>query len=62
MTQYQIYQKIQENNALIKKSVQSDTFVLNEAVVKLLDENRALQKKCHHEFEDKTCKWCSFNK
>lgn len=53
-----IRQKINENNKRIETILRPDTFVLNEEVKALLDENRKLQQECEHRFENGVCVYC----
>lgn len=54
----EIYQRIQDNNRLIQDVMRLNTFVLNNTVSELLEENRRLQAQCKHEYEDGACIYC----
>lgn len=58
MTGFEIKQKIDENNQVIEAIVSPNFFTLNNTVSKLLQENRELQKQCHHHFIDGYCEYC----
>ena len=54
-----IKQRIDANNALIEKNLFVNTFTLNNIVADILVENKKLQEKCPHEFdEDGFCIYC----
>ena len=54
----EIKRKIDENNKVIQEITSSNLFVLNNAVAKLLAENRELQKQCTHHFTNGYCDYC----
>ena len=58
MTQEEIKEKIENNNNLIKKLMEPNTFVLNNTIYTLLEENKKLQSICNHTFEDGYCIYC----
>ena len=54
-----IKQRIDANNALIEKNLSVNIFTLNNTVSELLEDNRQLQEKCPHKFdEDGFCIYC----
>ena len=59
MTSIEIKQRIDENNKTIQAAFQPNNFMLNNMVRDLLNENKALQDQCKHEFdEDDFCIFC----
>lgn len=58
MTNMEIYTKIQQNNKIIESLFNPSQWTLNNAVAELLEENRALQKQCKHNFVDGYCEYC----
>ena len=55
----EIKEEIHKNNELIKSYLTPDSFVLNNAVSKLLSKNAELRKGCPHEFnEEGYCIYC----
>lgn len=55
----EIRKKIDENNKRISELLSPCTFILNNTVGELISENRKLQEKCNHEFdEDGFCVYC----
>lgn len=58
MTNQEIGEIIRENNERIEELMNPNQFVLNNTVAELLEENRALQEQCTHEFEDGFCIYC----
>ena len=58
MTQLQIKEAIDKNNALIEHLINPSQFTLNNAVRELLNQNAELQKQCKHSFVDGFCEYC----
>lgn len=58
MTNLQIKEKIDSNNAIIANILSPNIFTLNSTVANLLEENRKLQAQCHHSFIDGYCEYC----
>ena len=58
MTQLQIKEVIDKNNALIEQLINPSQFTLNNAVRELLNQNAELQKQCKHSFVDGFCEYC----
>lgn len=58
MTNQEIHDKIDANNAMIETLMTPSKFVLNNAVAELIKENTELQKQCIHEFKDGYCIHC----
>lgn len=58
MTQLQIKEAIDKNNALIEQLINPSQFTLNNAVRELLNQNAELQKHCKHSFVDGFCEYC----
>ena len=58
MNVIEIRQKIDSNNKIIKQIMNPSSFVLNNSISDLLEENRKLQKECPHQFEDGFCIYC----
>jgi hypothetical protein len=58
MTQLQIKEAIDKNNALIEQLINPSQFTLNNAVRELLNQNAELQKQCKHSFVDGFCEYC----
>ena len=58
MHNIEIKERIDSNNKLIEDLMKPNTFVLNNTVRQLLQENADLQKKCNHEFEGGYCLYC----
>lgn len=57
--QLEIKKQIDYNNSLIEKLLNPNIFTLNNTVSQLISENRELQKKCEHSFdEDGYCIYC----
>lgn len=54
----EIKKRIDMNNMLIEKLMTPNQFTLNNTVSNLLLENRELQNRCEHEFEDGYCIYC----
>lgn len=54
----EIKEKINQNNLAMQKLFSPNTFILNEEIQKLREENAALQIICPHEFESGYCKYC----
>lgn len=54
----EIKEKINQNNLAMQKLFSPNTFILNEEIQKLREENAALQNICPHEFESGYCKYC----
>ena len=54
----EIKEKINQNNLAMQKLFSPNTFILNEEIQKLREENAALQSICPHEFESGYCKYC----
>ena len=53
-----IRKKIDENNKIIEHLLTPNQFTLNNTVSKLLAENRELQNKCAHVYENGYCIFC----
>ena len=65
MTPQEIYEKVQANNKKIQENAMLtfDSFMLNETVASLLEENHKLQALCTHEFNHLgQCTICSYLK
>ena len=62
MTQEEIKEKVENNNNLIKKLMEPNTFVLNNTIYTLLEENKKLQSICNHIFENGYCIYCQKSK
>lgn len=61
MNPVEIRKRIDLNNKLIHDALHPNTFVLNDTVFKLLQDNHKLQEECKHEFEsDGYCIYCDF--
>lgn len=58
MTQLQIKEEIDKNNALIEQLINPSHFTLNNAVRDLLTRNAELQGQCEHSFVDGFCEYC----
>lgn len=59
LTNEEIKKKIDYNNNLIEGLMDPCTFVLNEAICKLMKENDALCAQCAHEYnEEGICIYC----
>lgn len=58
MTQLEIRKAIDTNNKIIDTLLTPNQFVLNNEIVRLLQENREYQKKCKHSFVDGYCEFC----
>lgn len=58
MTQQEIREKIDRNNAIIESLFTPNQFTLNNTVRDLLEENAKLQEQCIHKFEDGYCIYC----
>ena len=58
MTQLQIKEAIDKNNALIEQIINPSQFTLNNAVRELLSKNAELQSQCEHSFVDGFCEYC----
>ena len=58
MNTIEIRNKINENNKMIEQILSPSTFILNNSVAALLEENRQLQEICPHLFEDGYCIYC----
>ncbi len=58
MNGVEIRRQIDLNNQLIKDSLTPNTFVLNNVVSRLLEENKKLRQSCNHQFEDGICIYC----
>ena len=58
MTQLQIKEEIDKNNALIEQLINPSQFTLNNAVRDLLTRNAELQGQCEHSFVDGFCEYC----
>ena len=54
----EIRKKIDENNSIIESLLKPNQFTLNNTVSKLLAENRELQNKCVHKFDEGFCIYC----
>lgn len=58
MNNFDIKNRIEQNNRLIEQLLTPNQFTLNNSVKNLLKENEELQKQCSHEFEDGYCIYC----
>lgn len=58
MTNYEIRDKIKQNNERIMQLINPHRFVLNSEISELLEENRKLQAECNHTFESGKCIYC----
>ena len=58
MTNFEIKQQIDKNNAEINSLLDPTQFVLNKQILDLLEKNLELQEVCEHEYEDGMCKFC----
>lgn len=58
MTNLQIKEKIDSNNAIIANILSPNIFTLNSTVANLLEENRKLQAQCQHNFVNGYCEYC----
>lgn len=58
MNNFDIKNKIDENNKMIEKCLSPNQFTLNNTVAQLLQENKKLQNKCTHNFENGFCIYC----
>lgn len=58
MTNLQIKEKIDSNNAIIANILSPNIFTLNSTVANLLEENRKLQAQCQHNFVGGYCEYC----
>lgn len=58
MTNLQIKEKIDSNNAIIANILSPNIFTLNSTVANLLEENRKLQAQCQHIFVNGYCEYC----
>lgn len=59
----EIKEKIDFNNKLIQEALTPNMFTLNTTVNDLLAENRKLQKKCPHEFDEEDfCIYCMIHR
>ena len=57
--QLEIKKQIDYNNLLIEKLLNPNIFTLNNTVAQLISENRELQKKCNHVFDENGyCIYC----
>lgn len=53
-----IRKQIDHNNTLIQEVLTPNFFTLNNTVANLLEENRALQARCEHQYEEGYCIYC----
>ena len=58
MNGQEIREKINENNRIIQEVMTPNVFTLNNTISVLLKENRELQNKCEHIFENGYCIYC----
>lgn len=58
MKEWEIKQKIDENNKLIESLLTPNKFTLNNLVKDLLKENEELQNQCKHDFDNGYCVYC----
>lgn len=57
--QLEIKRQIDYNNSLIESFLNPNVFTLNNTVAQLISENRELQKKCNHVFDENGyCIYC----
>lgn len=54
----EIKKRIDENNKIIESLMTPNIFSLNNTIADILSENRELQNKCDHEFEEGFCIYC----
>ena len=52
INQLEIKKTIDHNNSLIESFLNPNIFTLNNTVAQLISENRELQKKCNHVFDE----------
>ena len=59
INQLEIKKTIDHNNSLIESFLNPNVFTLNNTVAQLISENRELQKKCNHVFDENGyCIYC----
>lgn len=58
MTNKEIRAKIDFNNDKMVAILAPNTFVLNNSIARLIEENKELQKLCAHEFKNGICIYC----
>ena len=61
MTKFEIKEKIDSNNKLIREKFNPGIFVLNNTIAKIVKDNETLQQLCEadgHEYEDSACIYC----
>jgi hypothetical protein len=58
MTNFEIKDQIDKNNATINSLLDPTQFTLNKEILDLLEKNLELQEMCEHEFEGGICKYC----
>lgn len=58
MNNFDIKNKIDENNKIIEECLSPNQFTLNNTIARLLQENKKLQSKCTHNFENGFCIYC----
>ena len=59
INQLEIKKTIDHNNSLIESFLNPNVFTLNNTVAQLISENRELQKKCSHVFDENGyCIYC----
>ena len=58
MTGLEIFARVKSNKKKIEDLLDYSTFVLNPEIVRLEEENKALQSMCKHEFVQGICKFC----
>jgi hypothetical protein len=58
MIQQNIKDIIDKNNQKIEELLTPGTFILNQEIYHLQQENASLRAQCKHEFINGFCKWC----
>lgn len=58
MTGEEIRSKINKNNKIVQAMFNPNQFVLNNTILKLLEENKELQAQCNHVFDNGYCIYC----
>lgn len=58
MTNFEIKDQIDKNNAAINNLLDPTQFTLNKEILELQKKNDELRGMCEHEFEDGICKYC----
>lgn len=58
MRNIEIKERIDSNNKLIEDLMKPNTFILNNTIRQLLQENADLQDQCQHDFDEGFCVYC----